>query len=163
MSKINYNIYEIINEVKMYQKRSNNYEIVKSPSAEGFINLLGRYKKYCYEDKKEEWTKSIESIIYSPLIVFPNIEMNEHIKRMIDEADIEILSTIYERSLAGEIMEIYYKTKSWRKIDKLLREQKEIEEVIINVGDILVEYSEMGNDFKNRYKNKVKGKRIKNG
>ena len=155
-NKRHYCLEEILAEVRLNIQKSNG-EITKIKKAEEYIDYMDKYKKLCIEEKQEDWTNSIARLIYSPIVLNKGIKYTPHIDRIVNSTDIEIIDELESFMNASKVMKIYNETKSWDKVDMLLKKQRHSRYSFECMIEVLIEYSPIGVEFIDRYdKNIIK-------
>lgn len=99
--------------------------------ANDYIEKMSKYSVYCKEEEQENWTQTIEKLIY--------------MAGEVDDYSIESELHAYED--AGEIMKHIANGKSWEEISKLTHEQGHSGMSISLLGQTMLNYSPEGITF----------------
>lgn len=114
---------------------------INCPSAEEYLTWINQYSKYCIPEMAEIWKETIRNLIYSPLVPKPQHQENSIVKEVIENNNYVIIDNLYNFMGAGKIMQTYNETKSWEKVDNVLKEQGHSGWTFSGLLNIMVQYS----------------------
>lgn len=99
--------------------------------AKDYIEKMAKYSAYCKEEEQENWTKTIEQLVYM------SGEVDDYI----------LLSELYSFENAAEIMERISNGSSWEDISKITHEQGHSGITISSLGQRMLHFSPNGIQF----------------
>lgn len=129
---------------------TNNNKVV-SALAEGYIDYMNEFGRYCMPEKRNDWNEKIREIVYAPIVLKPNTEVSSELSKMVIAKDYAIIDSLFNFMNAAEIMKEYSETHSWERIDEIMEKQGHTGFTLSGLENIMLLYSNIGVEFVDRY------------